>query len=154
MVAAADAAAKGAVCDGAEVLPRNAADKHSAADCAGDGEVFHGAASVDIAKEALIIGGGVDIEAADGVAVAVEGAGVFVAAVADWGPLVKIAAIGDRAVFANLHVWVEIDIVGEDGVGVGKFAVVDALRKFPQLRGGADLVHAIYLLQPSALAIR
>ena len=149
---AADAAGVGAVYDVAVVLPCNAADIQEAADCAGDGEIFHGAASADIAKEALIIGTAAgDIEAADGLAVAVEGAAVLLAAGADWDPLVKFVAIGDRAVFVNLHVWVEVDIGGEDGVGC-RFAAIDALRKFQQLRGGADLVHAIVsLLQHSPL---
>ena len=144
-VVAADLADVAAVFDAAAaVIPHNAADTHSAADAAGDGEVFHDAASADIAKEALIIGASVDIEAADGVPVAVEGAAVSAAVAADWGPLVKLVAIGDFAVFVNLHVWVEVDIVGEDGVGVGAdLAIVDALRKFQQIRCGSNLVRII-----------
>lgn len=37
----------------------------------------------------------------------------------------------------------EVDIGGEDGVGVGKVAVVDFVGKFPQLRCAADLVRII-----------
>ena len=68
--------------------------------------------------------------------------------------MVKLVAIGDFAIFVNLHVWVEVDIVGEDGVG-GRFAVVvDELGKFPQLRCAADLVRIILraaACQPFAL---
>ena len=148
MVAAADAAAKGAVCDGAKgVVADDAADMVAAADtdAARDAEVLHFAAAADIAKEALIIGiaaGVFYVEAADGVPVAVEGASVLPAAVADWGPLGKFVAIGDRAIFVNLHVWVEVDIGGEDGVG-GRFAAVNELGKIPQLLGGRNLVRII-----------
>ena len=114
-----------------------------AADCAIDGEVLHGAA--DIAKEALIIGGAVvDIEAADGLAVAVKGAAVWAAVAADWGPGNGLSVYIFSADLA------EVDIVGEDGVG-GRFVVVDELGKFPQLHCAADLVLAIYWLQLSAL---
>ena len=114
------------------------------ADIAGDAEVLHGAASADIAEEALItVTAVVDIEASDGVAIAVKGAGVGGGfAGADWDPLVRFVASGDRAVFANIHVWVEIDIVGEDGAGVG-FAAVDFVAKFRELLCAADLVRIL-----------
>ena len=94
---AADAAGTGedAACDVATVVVADdAADIPVAADAAGDGEVLHGAfvvtAGAEIAKEALIIGiaaGVFYVEAADFEVLAVKGAGVFVAAVADWGPV-------------------------------------------------------------------
>ena len=104
---------------------------------------MHGAGAAEIAKEALIIGAADDIEAADGVAIAVKGASVLVDAGADWGPGISFLS-------ADLA---EVDIGGEDGVG-GRFAVlVDELGKFPQLLGGSNLVHAIAVfLQPSPLS--
>ena len=94
----------------------------------------------------MIIGGGVDIEAADGLAVAVKGAdvGAFLA-VADWGPGISFLFATDLA---------EVDIVGELGVDIGVFSaiVVDFVSKFFQLLCGADVILAIVsLLQRSPL---
>ena len=129
IVIAADVAGVVAVFDGAVVPPHNAADIHSAADCAGDAEVLHFAAAADIAKEALIIGVAVDIEAADGVASAVEGAGVGGGfAVTDWGPG------NGLSVYIFSADLTEIDIVHQLSVGAGicRIAVcaIDELGKF------------------------
>ena len=105
---------------------------------------MHGAGVVtvgaEIAKKTLIIGGAVvDIKAADGVASAVKGAGVFLADAADWGPFAEVLLIGHGAIFVDLYLFVQHDISGEDGVGAD-LAIVDKLGKFPQLLGAADPV--------------
>ena len=95
----------------------------------------------------MIIGGGVDIEAADFEVLAVKGAGVFVAAVADWGPVAFLFA-ADAG---------EVDIGGELGPSAGLVFVVDFVGKFQQIRCGSNLVRITLLaaaLQPSALVIR
>ena len=71
---------------------------------------MHGAFTADIAKEALIIGGGVavDIEVFDGFSVAVKGANVLMGIVADWVPGVRFST----DVF-------EVDVVHQLGVGAG-----------------------------------
>ena len=61
--------------------------------------------------------------------------------VADWGPLVGVAS--DRAIFVNLHVWVEVDIGGELGPSAGLALVVDFVGKFQQIRCGSNLVRII-----------
>ena len=73
-----DAALHAAVLDGADkAVAHDAADEVLAGNGAvGEGDVLHhgGAFAAEIAEEALVVGAGVDADAADGVAVAVEGA--------------------------------------------------------------------------------
>ena len=73
-----DAALHAAVLDGADkAVAHDAADEVLAGNGAvGEGDVLHhgGAFGAEIAEEALVVGAGVNADAADGVAVAVEGA--------------------------------------------------------------------------------
>lgn len=94
---------------------------------------MHGASAADKAKEALIIGVAVDIEAADFEVLAVKGVGVWVAAGADWGPGVRFSTDAG-----------EVDVVHQLGMGVGVCCLidfaVDEIAEVFKVDGAVDLV--------------
>ena len=50
--------------------------------------------------------------------------------------------IDHGAIVVDFYLFVQHDIVGEDGVG-GRFAAVNELGKIPQLLGGSNLVRIV-----------
>ena len=115
----------------------------AALDGAANAEVLHDAALAKNAKEALIIGGGVDVEAADGVIIAVKGAGVGVfLAGADWGPRGSVIQLWSADTG-------EVDVVHQLGVGVGVCCLtvraIDEIAEVFKVDGAVDLVWVFLL---------
>ena len=173
--AASDGAAVAASFDPAAlVMPADAADSVLAgADsdgAVGKGEVFHRAAFADSAKQPstiiLLRIFFADIQPADGVFLAIKGAGVaIVIVVADWRPLVErnvcIAIISQRSIIINskfclVQAGVQNDVPRQHRVGGGVLlyfisgngrVTIDQPSEPIQFPSVADLIYTVYLIR-------
>ena len=134
-----DDAAVIATHNGAEVIAHHAADIGSAADVGIlDAHILNYTAVTDIAKQANIACSTVvEVQAADGLAVTVKGAGVLDFLIAHGGPGAELALI-QSSVFCQ-DVFIDEDVFHELTVD-GSVSAVDLLSKPVQLTGITDLV--------------
>ena len=134
-----DDAAVIATHNGAEVIAHHAADIGSAADVGIlDAHILNYTAVTDIAKQANIACSTVvEVQAADGLAVAVKGAGVSVSIAAHGGPGAELTLI--QGTVLSQDVFIDEDVFHELTVD-GSVSAVDLLSKPVQLTGITDLV--------------
>ena len=153
--AASDSAAVAAACDAATIVPPAEAADIPVRDVVADvdravrqGEIFHGAISADTAKQAKVICIsciGIDVQPADGVSLAIKGAGVGITVVADWRPLGEVAAIAVERAIVTQHVAVDGNVRRQHGAG-SRLTTIDQLSEPIQLPSVADLIGACIVL--------
>ena len=146
--AAADAAGVVAVADGgvgAVVVAHHAADIIVTLQVRpNDTHIFDGTHGAHIAKEAHItLGGIIEIQAGNGLVVAIEGSGVFSAAIADRGPDPEIASVAVEGAISVQDLLIDHDIRHQLAVD-GRTTPINLCRKPIQLIGIINLIIAIH----------